>query len=184
MIEKPKSGRAIIRQDFNALNIEIPSKKNWILILFMIFWLASWVTMGRFAFRLSMSISIIRIWQLLIWFIGGLIALYAISWQLVGSEIIIFENNILTLKKSIKGIGLKKSYELKLIKNLNINPTKDSGIWFSNYNKDMFGAREGKIKFDYGMKTIKFAAYIDEAEARMIIAKLKESSYLKPENFA
>ncbi len=49
---------------------------------------------------------------------------------------------------------------------------------------NVFGMKGGKIKFDYGMKTIKFANDIDEAEARNIIEKMKENTNFKEENFA
>ena len=43
MIEKPTNGRARINQDFNSLNISIPSKKNWFIIIFMTAWMGGWV---------------------------------------------------------------------------------------------------------------------------------------------
>lgn len=118
------------------------------------------------------------------WTVGGVVALYKISWQLVGREIINVERGLLRIEKSVKGIGRKKVYDIKSIQNIDINPTQDLGDWGGNYNRNLFGMKGGKIKFDYGMKTIKFANDIDEAEARMIIEKLKGNINLIEENFA
>jgi len=118
------------------------------------------------------------------WTIGGLAVTYTILWQLMGREIIKIEGGVLKVEKSINGFGRKKQYEIKSIKNIDINPTQDLGIWGGAYNKNLYGMKSGKIKFDYGMKTIKIANDIDEAEARMLIEKLKENVNMNEENFA
>jgi hypothetical protein len=78
---------------------------------------------------------------------------------------------------------VKKYYEIKSIYNLAVNPEPDMGIWNTN-NRDIYGAKRGKIKFDYGLKTVKFASDVDEAEARMIVSDLRNTTFLSNENFA
>jgi hypothetical protein len=190
MIEKPTNGRATINQDFNSLSISIPSKKNWFIIIFMTAWMGGWVMGETFAigaiFNSDTPIfaNAFLLFWLVGWTVGGAFVLYTISWQLVGREIINLERGLLKIEKSVKGIGRKKVYDINSIQNIDINPTQDLGMWGGNYNRNLFGMKGGKIKFDYGMKTIKFANDIDEAEARMVIEKLKENTNLKKENFA
>lgn len=181
MIEKPAIGRARIKHDFNSLRIEIPSKKNWFVIIFMLAWMGGWAV-GEFSvigilLRSDAPIfaNAFLLFWLAGWTVGGIFAIYSVLWMLIGSEIITIDRGILEIKKSIKGIGRKRSYEIKSIRNLDINPMQDMGIWGGNYNRNTFGMKGGRIKFDYGMKTIKFANGIDEAEARMILEKLKSN---------
>jgi len=42
----------------------------------------------------------------------------------------------------------------------------------------------GTIRFDYGLQTVKFAAGIDEAEAKFIVDKLKERHLLTEINYS
>lgn len=190
MIEKPTNGRARINQDINSLNISIPSKKNWFIIIFMTAWMGGWVMGEAFAIRTIFNsdtpiiANAFLLFWLVGWTVGGAFVIYTISWQLVGREIINVERGLLRIEKSVKGIGRKKVYDINSIQNIDINPTQDFGIWGGNYNLNLFGMKGGKIKFDYGMKTIKFANDIDEAEARMIIEKLKGNTNLKEDNFA
>lgn len=190
MIEKPAIGRANIKHDFNSLSIEIPSKKNWFVIIFMLAWMGGWAV-GEFSvigilLRSDAPIfaNAFLLFWLVGWTLGGIFAIYSVLWMLIGSEIITVDRGILEIKKSIKGIGRKRSYEIKSIRNLDINPMQDMGIWGGSYSRNTFGMKRGRIKFDYGMKTIKFANGIDEAEARMILNKLKSNTSFRDENFA
>ena len=190
MIEKPSVGRAIITKDYNSLNIEIPSKKNWIIIIFLSAWMGGWVMGESFAlgqiFNFDSPIfanAFIFFW-LIGWTVGGAFVLYIILWQLIGREKISIDRGIIKLERSVKGIGRKKEYDINSITNIDINPTMDSGIFSNSYNRDLLGMKGGKIKFDYGMKTIKFARDINEAEAKIIIELLRKNTNFKEENFA
>ena len=190
MFEKPSKGRATIYQDIKALYISIPSKKNWAIILFMTFWMGGWVMGETFAIRMlflsdepGFPSAFLWLW-LVGWTIAGAYVIYTIFWQIAGREIITLERGQLIIEKSVKGIGRKKVYDTRSIKNIALNLTEDSGPWGGNYNRNFAGMKGGKIKFDYGMKTVKFANAVHEAEARMILNKLKENTYLSEDNFA
>lgn len=190
MIQKPFAGRASIHQDFNGLTIEIPSKRHWFVIIFMMIWLGGWLMGELFALKMILTPNFpifanifILVW-LIGWTIGGAFVIYNILWQLIGREIILVEHNLLTIEKSVKGVGRKRQYEIASIQNMDINPVADRSTWNKGkQSPSPFGTNTGKIKFDYGMKTIKFASEIDEAEARKIIQKFKDSTYFEKENF-
>lgn len=127
MIEKPANGRATIGQSFNSLNISIPSKKKWFVILFMMVWMIGWFFGEIFAITKIFGSdtplfanAFLLVW-LTGWTLGGLFALYTISWLLFGQELISAENGLLTIQRSIKGIGRKKVYDIKSIKNIDMN---------------------------------------------------------------
>jgi len=189
MIEKPSKGRAIIRKNFNSLIIEIPSKKNWFIIIFMIVWMGPWVagetSVIREIFRSETIVfaNAFQLFWLAGWTFGGIMVIFSILRLLIGKERIIIERGIMTIKKSIFGIGRKRSYEIKSIKNLDINTTSDERNSKKNYRRSI-RIKVGTIKFDYGMKTIRFANDIDEAEAKMIIEKLKKNTNFRDVNFA
>lgn len=190
MIEKPSTGIAQIEQGIHTLTIKIPSKKNWFVIIFMSAWICGWFMGESFALAAIFNsdtpifANAFLFFWLIAWTAGGALVIYTISWQLMGKEIISIHRGILQIEKSVKGIGRKKKYDIKSIKNIDVNPTEDSGMWGRSYNRSLIGTKGGKIKFDYGMSTIKFAQSIEEAEARMLIEKLKENSNFKEENFS
>lgn len=182
MIERPSSGRARIRPDLNALRIEIPAKKNWFVLLFLMVWMGGWVMGESFALvsvfgsNTPLEISAFLLIWLVGWTIGGAFAFYKILWLLMGMEIILLKNRILTIEQSVRGIGRKKQYDLQLIKNLALNAEPEGEHWGLKTYRSSYKARGGKLKFDYGLKTIKFADEIDEAEARFLLEKIKTTA--------
>ena len=189
MTEKLSPGRAQIKKDFQSVSIEIPAKRNWFAIIFIIFWSVGWLFGEVSVLTILLNDdsplgakSFFIVW-LIFWTIGGLTALSTILWQLFGKEIIRIERNILHLEKSVFGIGRQKEYNIKDIKNLAINPVGDMNVWGRKNYFSFFGNKNGKLKFDYGMKTIKFANDIDEAEARKLLDLFKSNPHFRRENF-
>ncbi|KAA3630602.1 MAG: hypothetical protein DWQ02_17845 [Bacteroidetes bacterium] len=91
------------------------------------------------------------------------------------------------IAKVFPGIGKKKQYRISNIKNLGINHTYSATVFKmnsrnseKNYKGNM---NQGKIQFDYGMKTIKLGQSIEEAEARHIISLFRENRHFSEENF-
>jgi len=187
MIKQSPLDRLKINQDFYSLTFEIPSKKNWIALIFMTVWLVGWGAGEFFAIReifnsaTDLVATIFLFIWLIGWTVGGAVVFYFVLWQLIGHEIINIERGVLTLKKSVLGIGQARKYDIKSIKNMGIRFTHGVG---GNNNKNMIVKRGGKIKFDYNKKTIKFAKNIDEAEANSIVEKLKENTHFNTDNFA
>jgi hypothetical protein len=188
MIERPSNGRARISQDFTALKIEIPSRKNWFVLIFFTFWLGGWFMGESFAIQEVFNSGVpfyenaFLLFWLGGWTVGGAFVILTILWQLIGKEIIIVSRGILKIEKSIRFVGLKKSYDIASIKNLTINPVPQLSNWNNRRNSSNV-LNSGKIQFDYGMKTIKFANDVEEAEARMLLTKLKDNTNFREEQF-
>lgn len=186
MPEMPFSGRATITKDRNSIEITIPSKKNWFVMIFMTAWLGGWFMGETSAINQVFNGSsngttdtFITFW-LIMWTIGGGFAITILLWFIGGQEQIIVDNGEIEIRKHIFGVGLSKQYRISDIKYLTINPSRDRDQWGRS---NMYLLNRGQIEFDYGLKTIRFADSIDTAEARLIIDTLKQNQNFKETNF-
>ena len=191
MIEKPYDGRAKINFDGIKLSIKIPSKKNWFVIVFLTAWMGGWF-MGESSATNEMlsadnaGIDFFMAFWLIGWTVGGLFALVVLLWSLFGQETVIIESGVFIVSRGVLNIGIfKKSYDINSIKNLELNPEStglDSFFGQKKKTGDFFGFTGGKLRFDYGLKTIRFGTGIDEAEARQLIEEIKRHGFYKDKN--
>ncbi|WP_067141275.1 hypothetical protein [Oceanivirga salmonicida] len=187
-MEAEFAGRAIIREFDDILEIKIPSKKSIFAIIFLCVWLIGWFLGETFALSTiffnsdidSFDKIFVSVW-VIAWTFGGLFAFGILNWFLFGYELIIVENGNLKISKKIWFINLKKEYEIREIKDISVVRNFSSPAAY--YNIHTITSQFGRIKFDYGMKTIKFAINIDEAEAKMILEKLKRNHNFREFNF-
>ena len=191
MIETPSNGRAKIRKAGNGIEVQIPSRKNWFIIAFLCFWLCGWFFGEVFAISI-LFIGDLPIFSdeffLLIWLagwtIGGLFCITILLWSLVGQEIIKAENGVLEIGREIFSFKKSKKYHLKDVRHLTINPVSHHDFWPMGFQTNLFGLKGGVLKFDYGMKTLRFADGIDEAEGRLLLETFKVNSNFVTQNFA
>jgi hypothetical protein len=190
-MERPYSGRAIIIDNITDLQIIIPSKRNWFIIIFVGAWLGGWLMGEIFALGLLIGtlrgnpLDLFMLFWLTAWTAGGFMAFRAFLWNLIGKEIITVGQGRLAIDKKAALLFKPKIYDLNEVKNVRI---KDDNIEFGGF----FGGQRnrlspfnsgGTIKFDYGLQTVKIAGGIDEAEAKFIVEKLKEKHFLTEKNF-
>jgi hypothetical protein len=185
-MEKPYHGRAIIQDNITSMQITIPAKRNWFIILFMGAWLCGWLFGEAFALKgivglmYSHFAGVFLLFWLVAWTIGGFFAFRAFLWNLRGKEIIVIGQGQLSIDKVGQILFKPKSYDLQEVKS--IRTQEDS----YGYNS-MFGQRNafasfntgGTIRFDYGLKTIQFGIGLDEAEAKYILNILQSKYFLK-----
>jgi len=173
--------RAKINDTINGLEIVIPSKKNFFIILFIAFWLMGWV-FGEVAALKSLLFpdeefagipSLFLIGWLGAWTVGGAFAIYTWLWNIKGKEIIIINSEEISYKKDLFGFGRSREYTLAEIKDMRVID-KPSGFWGSQSYNDFWGFSVGVIGFDYGYKTYKIGNSIDEAEAKHIINEISQ----------
>lgn len=178
-----------LRSTFNdALNgfvISIPSKKNIFLLLFLSAWLVGWCfgffSAGSELLRGQMKDIggkvFIAVW-LVGWTVGGGFAIFIWLWMIFGKEIITLKSDVLCIKKDVNGFGKEHEYDLSHLKNIRLMPGGFNPFDFSSSMR-FWGYGGGLIAFDYGAKTFRFGSSIDEAEAEIIISKLKERGNFK-----
>jgi hypothetical protein len=186
-MEIPYKGRATIQDNITNLQIIIPAKRNWFIILFIGAWLGAWI-MGEF-FALGMVTGLfsgrgpanlfILIW-LIGWTVGGFFAFRMFLWNLIGKEIITIGQGTLAVAKKGALLFKAKTYDLNEVKNIRAQEDNLAVAGPFGIRPGGFGAFNtgGTIRFDYGLQTVKFAGGIDEAEAKFILEKLKDRHLL------
>ncbi len=178
---QPSAPRYTIEDSFAALRITIPARRNWLVILFLGFWLGGWATGELFAGAtlvrgLAAILSgrvpdigsaagtlFIAIW-LALWTVGGGFALLIWLWNLAGKEVVVIDGESLTIQKTVLGIGPRKQYEAAYVDRLRVS---------EDYGGSQ-GPWAGALTFDYGGSTVRFGAGLTPVEARDVLARIAD----------
>ena len=107
------------------------------------------------------------------WTVGRGFVLLAWFWMLAGRERVILKSSSLVHRREIFGIGRSSEYDLAHITNLRVSP-QSLNAWSRGANVRNWGLGGGIVAFDYGARTIRFGASIDEAEGSMIVNQLRQ----------
>ncbi|MCH4887409.1 hypothetical protein EZV73_07495 [Acidaminobacter sp. JC074] len=168
MIESVNNGKSKVDYTEEGYRVEIPSKKNIFIIVFMCFWLAGWF-MGETMVLMTMLsgefVPFLLIW-LIGWTFAGGFAIYIVLWLLFGKEVIVSNGQTLRISKEILGLGRSKEYDIRSIKNFKVHV--ESTSIYRRRGMEAYGLLGGVLHFDYGMKTIRMGISIDEAEGRYL----------------
>jgi len=164
------NGKAKINDSIGNLEISIPSKKNWFILIFGTAWLGGWYfgftnALTRFSFDESgnMGINGFMTFWLIGWTIGGLGVVFLLLWGYFGQERLEINSRELCFEKTIFGVGQKKRLDIGEVKNFRHEKINNS--MFGGSRWAIWGLGPGKVKFDYGMKTYSFGLAVDDAEA-------------------
>ena len=185
-MENTNNGKARINNSISGMSISIPSKKNWFALIFGTLWLGGWGSaLGMVSQTFLVDINgfnlgeageaewggLFVIFWLILWVLGGLMIVVLLAWGYFGNESFQIENDRVIFQKGAFGIGRKRNLQKSEVKNFRFNPVETS--IFSTRNRWAFwGLGQGKIKFDYGMKTYSFGLALDDAEANYLVEKL------------
>jgi hypothetical protein len=179
-MEKLNNGRSKITMEGNTTKLTIPVKRNYLIIIFSLIWLLIWFSFfssfnSTFGLFNDYGIDTFFMIWLTFWIIGGLAVMFLLLWNLFGKESIVLNNKHLELNRNLFGIGRKKQYDRRHLKNFRFNEIPDN--MFSMKNRLAFwGLGEGKVKFDYGMKSPSFGLSLEDAESNYIVKLMKEKS--------
>ena len=115
-----------------------------------------------------------------VWTVGGVFAIYAWLWQMMGKEIITVQGHSFTTRRNIGEFGFDKEYDLVQMRDvrvghLGVNPFDVSS------SLQLWGVGGGAIAFEHGARTYRFGAGLDEAEAKQIVTAIKQR-YRIPES--
>jgi hypothetical protein len=105
------------------------------------------------------------------WTLGGGFAAFAWLWMLAGRERVLLRLRTLAIRREVFGLGWTREYDLAHVRNMRASSgSYDPFGWGA-------GARvwglSGSVVFDYGAKSVRFAASVDEPEAVQIVRNLK-----------
>ena len=104
------------------------------------------------------------------WTIGGCCAILAWLWMAFGKEVVTLGSGQLSVEQRILGVTRKREFDTAHITNLRVV----AGLAESAVVGTRTSARSGAIAFDYGSKTFRFGASLDESEASVVVAELRQ----------
>jgi hypothetical protein len=108
-----------------------------------------------------------------VWTVGGAFAIYAWLWQVMGKEIVTVHGQRFTIRRDIGGFGFDKEYDLVQMRDLRVGHLGVNPLDFSS-SLQLWGVGGGVIAFDYGARTYRFGAGLDEAEAKQVVTAIKQ----------
>ncbi|MFN3389147.1 MAG: hypothetical protein ACK40O_09445 [Allosphingosinicella sp.] len=174
--ETLKPARFTITMADGQEEIRIGARRNWLIIPFLLLWLLAWSGGGVAAIvALSRTGDPFLIGWLAFWFVAWLFAAITLAWQVAGAEIIRVEGSDLAIGWSLPGLRRTHWYRGADIRNLAAVSAADPFGWiYSAYPPFLTWRKMGSIKFNYGARTVRAAAALDEAEGRMVVDHLRK----------
>jgi hypothetical protein len=176
---QPSASRVLITDTSKDLRIVIPCGRSLFVICFLGFWICCWAVAevmvpAQFlnSDTPSESRSLMVAW-FAVWTVGGMVAIYAWLWQVMGKEMVIVHGQTFTTRRDIGGFGFDKEYNLAQVCNLRAEPVEFSPLNVS-VALQLWGIGGGVIAFDYGVKTYRLGAGLDEAEANQAVTAIKK----------
>ncbi len=189
-MEKPYKVRSTVTETIHGLTIEIPTKRNWMGLAFLSFWLCGWF--GGELFALFMVLSAINkgVWGpelfilfwLLAWTAAGFVVIRIWLSMIAGKEIINFNRGILTVRTRFKFFSPTNTFHIKKITQFGLNnnevmTTKHFG------NRTLQLKSSGALSFMYENTPQGFAQGLVKSEADMLFEKIKDRRFFKEEQY-
>ncbi len=175
---EPQSPRFTVESTSEGLCAVLPARRNWFVVLFLCAWLVGWVFGEVTAIHQLLSPSensprLFMLAWLVGWTLGGAFALAAVLWQLAGREVISVSAATLMHRVEAFGLGWSRAYKASEVKALRAteyasNPFTSQAAWFP----PVTGSGFGPVAFDYGARTLRLGAALEEAEAKLLVEKL------------
>jgi hypothetical protein len=171
--------RITITDRTQGLRIVMPCRRSWFVICLLGFWICGWAVA-----EVLVAIQLLNgdappdgesfMWAWFgVWTIGGVFAIYALLWQVLGKEIVTVHGQTFRIRRDIGGVGLDQEYDPLQILNLRVGQVAFNPLEFSS-SLQLWGIGGGMIAFDYGDKTRRFGAGLDEAEAKQVVTAIKK----------
>lgn len=193
-MERPYRGIATLHETPSGYHIAVPAKKHLPIVIIFSLWLVGWILSiisvsslledfyGTINGSLGFDGMFIMVW-LAFWIAGGLFVMKTLIWYLIGQEIIIIDHEQISIARKNDLLFRQKIYDLREAKRFHVEEEPFEFVFWGRRNDLSVFRNRGTIRFDYGLKTIKFANDMDEAEAKHILEKLRSSGYLTAANF-
>jgi len=127
----PGKGRSSISDLPEGLQIVIPAKKNFFIIMFLGFWLAGWLfgeitVIKQLIGGENHEADLFLIAWLGMWTIAGVAAVFVWLWNFKGKEIILINSIELQHMRDFVLFRRSKEYEIAHISNLRVSPQINS----------------------------------------------------------
>jgi len=162
-----------------GLRVVIPCRRSWFVICFLGFWICGWavaevkVAMQFLNGDAPPEGEFFMLAWFGVWTVGGVLAIYALLWQVLGKEIVTVHGQMFTIQRDLAGFTFGKEYDLLHMRDLRIGQVGFNPLDLSS-SLQLWGIGGGVIAFDSGAKTHRFGAGLDEAEAKQVVAAIKK----------
>ncbi|HWF62125.1 MAG TPA: hypothetical protein VN666_17710 [Nitrospira sp.] len=173
------ASRITITDTSGELRIIIPGRRSWFVICLLGFWICGWT-----AAEVMVAIQFLNgdappegeffmVAWFGVWTVSGVLAIYAWLWQVLGKEIATVQGQTFTTRRDIRGFGFDKEYDFFQMRDFRVGPVGFNPLEFSS-SLQLWGVGGGVIAFDYGAKTYRFGAGLDEVEAKQAVIAIKK----------
>jgi len=180
-MEKPDTGRAIITDIYNGVEIVVPARQSvagWVSALFAlgfcIFVSYSTFFSGDPQLSLQQPGGLLMLMVLVIMAISLIFSLYQLWWSIRGREVVTLADGVLTIEKK-HSPEKSISYDLHSAENFrsvrDVLATGRGQGFINGYPWQL--AIHGTVKFDYGVDIIQFGDWLSEAEGEYILTRLR-----------
>ncbi|MCP4432803.1 MAG: hypothetical protein GY806_17670 [Gammaproteobacteria bacterium] len=171
-----ETGRVVINEYPEGLEIIIPSQKSTFASGFLTIWLLAWSYGEIFIFNKIIngpeaSTDAFIVFWLCAWTLGGMLAIFLLMWNTKGREIIRIDDKELWRSREYVWFSRSGRYQLNDIQNLRLNEIDLSRPDIDQ--SEFWGITGGSITFDYGHCTEKLARELDQEDASELIDLLK-----------
>ncbi len=167
-----------------GVRVSIPAPRKWFAVLFLPIWLGMWSigeikvagTLAGFLRNPSLLTrdpsQLFLIFWFVMWTIAGAFAVATVLWLIIGREELRIDSGTLTLRAGIGPIGRTREFDLSQVRRLRVTPVPPYPYRQANFLPPFFGAGQGPVTFDYGARTYRAGAGLDEAEANALVKEL------------
>ncbi len=174
---EPAAPRYRVERLPGGVRVTIPSPRNWFVVPFLSVWLVAWWGGATAAIKVLLATSDqAPVEFMMVWFAGwmlaGCAALLSVRWQLAGREVVEIATGVLERRAQIASLGSTREVALSEVRSLRVCPMEASALMAARWAGAPLARSAGPVAFDYGARTIRFAAQLDEAEARGIVEQL------------
>ena len=161
----------------NNLELNIPSDKNWFLVIVMTPFILIWLFVEVYVIPNFIFTNIQNILSSLFWFCGwtfiGVIVIRMWLWHTIGQTKILVENNMLKIQKKNDIFSKEKKFELNKVENLHIQNRDIERTKFVIRPNYLFTDKTKTIAFRYRQKTIRAVDWLNITDAEYVVTKLK-----------
>lgn len=183
-VETIPSGRAKFEEGGDAsLRIIVPPKRHVLIVPFVCAWIVGWFFAAPSAIEQlptanDPAAQVFVMFWIIGWTLAGAFVMFSVLWMLLGLEVLELRWDVLVHSREICGVGVRRVYDLAHIRNLRLGPMNPDPFRYAKRANAAraaaaWGLSGGPIVFDYGAKTARCGAGLDEeAEARQIIERM------------
>ena len=176
---KPPPSRVVLVDGVDRITVEIPTRRNWFIILFLGFWLCGWavgevmVPMKFLSSDVPTPFALFSVVWLGVWTLGGSFAMAIFAWMLAGREVITITRDLISIRRHVRRLGYTRIYEMAHLSRLRVD-SQPYSIFDPQMGLAFYGLAGGRVAFDYGSSTVRFGNRIEEPDALRILEASKK----------